>query len=110
MKAKTTLIALLAISTLFLLNSCWTSTDSHSMDDWTNMEGTTHDESIKNEKKSNDDVLEMHSMDNGTTMSGTEESMSWIELDEENIVWDWKIEEMHSMDDWSKMEGEAHQE
>ncbi|EKE27265.1 MAG: hypothetical protein ACD_3C00231G0003 [uncultured bacterium (gcode 4)] len=105
MKAKSLLIALLAISSIFLLNSCWTGA-SHNMDDGKQMEWETHEEAVKVNEES-----ENHPMDDGSSMSWTVESMSWTEVDEESIVWEAKAPEAsHEMDDGSAMEWETHQE
>lgn len=85
---KTLAITALTFGLAFLLASC--SGSSHTMDDGSNMDGTTHGTSSEHVEG------DSHAMDDGTTMSGkTHEETEG---------------DSHAMDDGSKMEGATHAE
>lgn len=103
---------ILSFITLLLLASCSSSSsnDMHSMDDWTNMQGTTHEESQNGEENMMPSETETQvnekkpSQEAGTQVS---EETSPQEIDEESIVWDGS---MHSMDDGTNMQWATHEE
>lgn len=98
------LYIILSLITLLILTSCSSSSlnDMHSMDDGSNMQWSTHEES---------EILKQNMMfpeaqiQETETQSNNQEMME--EIDEESIVWDGN---MHSMDDWSTMQWATHEE
>lgn len=89
---KTLSITALTFGLAFLLASCAGS--SHTMEDGSDMEGTSHESSAEHTEG------DSHAMEDGTTMSGKthEESGSRTEGDS------------HAMEDGSTMEGATHAE
>lgn len=112
------LYILLSLMTLLILASCSSSTsDMHSMDNGSEMQWATHEESQEvkektispietqvqeNETQSND----THGMDDGSEMPWVTHEESQ-EIDEESVVWDGS---MHNMDDGTNMDGATHEE
>ncbi len=96
------LYIILSLITLLVLASCSSSNDMHSMDDGSEMQWATHEESKNLEENMMSPETQIQETE---TQSNNQEMME--EIDEESIVWDGS---MHSMDDGSTMEWATHEE